>query len=145
MRRIAIVICSLTILGACGSPKTTTSGEAGASETSTTSSAKPTAAAPTTKATRSDACQAMDSFIYDLLIVAKARNEPAAKKQEILASTAAHANALKVAAPELGLAVDVRLTYAQALLAGEPTQDAKDRELTAKTQFDDWYKTHGCA
>jgi len=144
LRRIAIVICSLTILGACGSPKTTASGEAGASETSTTSSTRP-AAAPTTKATRSDACQAMDSFIYDLLIVAKARNETPAKKQEILASTATHANALKVAAPELGLAVDVRLTYAQALLAGEPTQDAKDRELTAKTQFDDWYKTHGCA
>ncbi|MFN8038187.1 MAG: hypothetical protein U0Q07_03155 [Acidimicrobiales bacterium] len=144
MRRIAIVICSLTILGACGSPKTT-NGEAGAGETSTTSSSKPAAAAPTTKPARSDACQAMDSFIYDLLIVAKARGEAPAKKQEILTSTAAHANALKVAAPELGLAVDVRLAYAQALLAGEPSQEAKDRELTAKAQFDDWYKTHGCA
>ena len=46
---------------------------------------------------------------------------------------------------EVALRFPKPLPDAQALLAGEPTQDAKDRELTAKTQFDDWYKTHGCA
>lgn len=149
MHRIAIIVGCLTILGACGSPTPTTQAEptepsrsAGAPSSVVAAGTTPTGGS--TPPGASPACQAMDSFIYDLLIVAKAREEPPAKKQEILASTTNHASALRVAAPEVGLAVEARLDYASQLLAGEPTPEAKNRELTAKAQFDDWYATHGC-
>ena len=97
------------------------------------------------KAPRSEVCQAFDAFIYDLLVVGKARSQSPAKKQEVLTATGNHAKALTTVAPELGLAVEVRVAYAQALLAGDPSQEAKDREATARAQFDDWSKTHGCS
>ena len=142
MHRRAIIVICLTILGACGSPKTT-EGSAGASETGPASSAA-VAAPATTKAPRSEVCQAFDAFIYDLLVVGKARSQSPAKKQEVLTATGNHAKALTTVAPELGLAVEVRVAYAQAMLAGDPSREAKDREATARAQFDDWSTTHGC-
>lgn len=141
MHRRAIIVICLTILGACGGPKTT-EGAAGASETGPASSA--VAAPAGTKAPRPDVCQAFDTFIYDLLVVGKARTQSPAKKQEVLTTTGNHAKALTTAAPELGLAVEVRVAYAQAMLAGDPSREAKDREATARAQFDDWSTTHGC-
>lgn len=131
-RGAALALAVATLLAACS----------GGAATQTTPTPSPgTAGAAPEKSPR---CAGFAQVDLDLYIASQSTGATPEKKDEVLRTMRNHADAFKLAAPDLVQPVEDRLAFADKLLLGQPTDADRTLDQQAYSRMQEWKAKNGC-
>jgi hypothetical protein len=135
-------LVSLSVACSSGTPSASTS--LPTSATSPSATAAPGTFVRGTAAPNDPACAGYRQVDLDLYISSQSANESDQKKIQIATTMREHANAFKLAAPELSEPVEARLNYAAKVMRGEATDAERSADQQAFNRMVQWKEQRGC-
>lgn len=132
VRGVALAVAIATLLAACS---------AGTATQTTLATPPGTAAAGSETSPK---CAGFAQVELDLYIASQSTGATPEKKDEVLRTMRNHADAFKLAAPDLVQPVEARLAFATKLLLGQPSDADRTLDQQAYSRMLEWKGTNGC-